>query len=79
MSAGRDYRLTVTRGGIAPALIADPERVDHVELVEVASGEVVFFWDCTPAQAITLAKAIRRDLQTLETGEFIARWSTVQA
>ncbi len=48
VSASRDYRLTVTRGGIAPVLLADPARVDHVELVEIASGEVVLFWDCTP-------------------------------
>jgi len=78
MSAAREYRLTVTRSGRTPALLADRARVDHVELVEVASGEVVLFWDCSPSRAGELAKAVRRDLQEMEADAFIAHWSTVQ-
>jgi hypothetical protein len=71
------YRLLVRRGGLAPALLAGPGRVDHVEVVEVASGEVVLFWDLAPQEASRLARALRADLVRLEAPEFISRWSTV--
>jgi hypothetical protein len=72
------YRLIVTRGGRAPALLADTSRVDHIEVVEVDSGEAVLFWDRPPQAASKLARALRADLAQLEDGEFIARWSTVE-
>ena len=50
MRANREYELIVRRGGRGPAALADPERVDQVEIVEVASGEVALFWDTAPAQ-----------------------------
>ena len=78
MSATRAYRLIVTRGGLAPALLADPGRVDHVEVVEIDSGEVVLFWDRPPQGASQLARALRADLDRLEAEEFLARWSTVE-
>ena len=55
MIAGRAYSLIVTRGGLAPAVLADPERVDHLEVIEIDSGEVVLFWDRTPREASRLA------------------------
>ena len=78
MRAGHAYRLIVTRGGRAPALLADPARVDHVEVVEIDSGEVVLFWDRPPHAASKLARALRTDLVQLEAEEFVARWSTVE-
>jgi hypothetical protein len=78
MKAGHAYRLIVTRGGLAPALLADHTRVDHIEVVEVDSGEVVLFWDQPPHAASKLARSLRADLAQLEAGEFIARWSTVE-
>jgi hypothetical protein len=71
------YRLLVTRGGLAPALLADPRRVDHLEIVEVGSGEVVLFWDLAPSEASRRARALRTDLAQLQAEEFMARWSTV--
>ena len=41
MRANRAYRLIVRRGGWLPASIADPGRADHLEIVEIASGEVL--------------------------------------
>jgi hypothetical protein len=79
MRANRAYRLIVRRGGWAPALLADPGRVDHVEVVEVDGGEVVLFWDCPPQTATRRARAVRADLAQLEAEEFIARWSTVES
>jgi hypothetical protein len=78
MKASRAYRLIVTRGGLTPAPFADPARVDHIEVVEVDSGEVVLFWDRPPQPASKLARALRADLAQLEDDEFIARWSTVE-
>jgi hypothetical protein len=78
VKANRAYRLIVTRGGRAPALLADPARMDHVEVVEIDSGEVILFWDRPALAASKLARALRADLAQLEAQEFLARWSTVE-
>ena len=77
MKANRAYRLILTRGGRAPAVLADAGRIDHVEIDEVDSGEVVLFWDRPPHAASRLTRALRAELSQLEAGEFLARWSTV--
>jgi hypothetical protein len=76
--ANREYRLLVSKGGRAPALLADPERTDSLEIVEIASGEVVLFWDCHPRDAAHMARAIRADLSQLRADEFIERWNAVE-
>jgi hypothetical protein len=78
VKAGRAYRLIVTRGGLTPAPLADPMRSDHIEVVEVDSGEVVLFWDRPPQAASKLARALRADLAQLDDKTFIAHWSTVE-
>ena len=78
MRARDAYRLIVTRGGRAPALLADVSRVDHIELVEIDSGEVVLFWDLPPQQASRRARALREELAQLDAAEFLARWATVE-
>ena len=77
MRAKDAYRLIVTRGGLAPALLADATRVDHIEVVEIESGEAVLFWDRAPHAASRLARALRADLTHMQATEFFARWSTV--
>jgi hypothetical protein len=79
MKANRAYRLIVTRAGRAPALLADAERVDHIEVVEIDGGEVVLFWDRPPHATSKLARALREELSLLEADEFISRWSAVQS
>ena len=78
MRANRAYRLIIRRGGHLPALLADSDRADHVEVVDVSDGEVVLFWDRPPQAASRLARAVREDLYALEPREFIARWSSVE-
>jgi hypothetical protein len=78
MKANRAYRLIVTRAGRAPALLADAERVDHIEVVEIDGGEVVLFWDRPAHAASKLARTLREELVRLEAEEFIARWSAVE-
>jgi hypothetical protein len=69
--------MIFTRAGRAPALLADPGRIDHVEIVEIDSGEVILFWDRPAQAAAKLARALRADLAQLEAEEFLTRWSTV--
>ena len=74
MKANREYELSVRRGGRGPALLAGPERVDHIEVVEIATGEVALFWDTRPAQTGRLARALRADLARLDPEAFMERW-----
>ena len=78
MRAKDAYRMILTRGGLAPALFADAARVDHIEVVDLDSGEVVLFWDRAPQAASKLARALRADLAQLQGEEFMARWSSVE-
>jgi hypothetical protein len=74
VKANRAYELLVHRAGRAPALLAPTDRHDHVEVVDIGSGEVVLFWDTTPAQTGRLSRALKADLAQLEADEFFARW-----
>jgi hypothetical protein len=74
MRANRAYELLVRRGSRLPAVLASPGRLDHVEVVEVDSGEVVLFWDTAPSQTGRLARALRADLAQLDADAFVARW-----
>ncbi|HVL95841.1 MAG TPA: hypothetical protein VM266_08270 [Solirubrobacteraceae bacterium] len=78
MRANRRYEMLVRKGGRAPSLL-DPDRVDHIEVVEIDSGEVVLFWDLLPHQTKRMARALRADLAQLEDREFLARWERYQA
>jgi hypothetical protein len=71
--ANRSYRLLHTRASRRPASL-DPSRIDHLEVVEVASGEVVLFWDLPAPEAARRARRLREDLAGLDEGEFLARW-----
>jgi hypothetical protein len=74
VKANRAYELLVRRRGRAPALLAPSDRFDHVEVVEIESGEVVLFWDTAPAQTGRLSRALKADLAQLDAHEFIDRW-----
>jgi hypothetical protein len=74
MTARRAFRLIVTRGGVGPAWLASPRRIDHIEVVEVDSGEVVLFWDLPAVQARRLVRALREDLGRLSANAFLAAW-----
>lgn len=78
MRARDAFDVTVTRSGRTPAALADLDRVDCVEVVDLLDGEVLFFWDCTPTQASRLGRALRQDLGALDAEAFRERWSQVQ-
>ena len=74
MRADRAYRLLVRRGGMAPAFLAERGRVDHVEVVEIETGEVALHWDLEPRRAARLARLLRADLVQLDALTFIVKW-----
>jgi hypothetical protein len=74
MRANRAYELIVRRTSRLPAPLAPPDAIDHIEVVEIASGEVVLFWDTAPRQTGRLSRALRADLAQLDAGDFLARW-----
>ena len=74
MKANRSFELIVSRGGLEPAFLAVPERLDRVEVVSVDDGEVMLFWELPAKQAAKLLKALRADLVTLEADEFMEAW-----
>ena len=73
MRANRSYRLLHTRSSRRPASL-DPSRIDHLEVVEVASGEVVLFWDMPAPDAARQARRIEAHLDTLGPRIRVARW-----
>jgi hypothetical protein len=74
VKANRHYELIVSRDTREPAFLADPGRLDRIEVVSIDDGEVVLFWDLPAKPAAKLAKALRTDLAGLDAEEFIARW-----
>jgi len=74
MKANRAYELIVRRRGRGPALLRGAHEADHVEIVEIDSGEVVLFWDTTPAQTGRLSRALKTDLAQMDAVSFLARW-----
>ena len=79
MRAHGAYEVKHARGGVAPALLADPGRVDVVEVVELDSGEVVALWDLTPVEARRVVRALREDLLGLDADEFLDRCRRLDA
>jgi hypothetical protein len=74
VKANRAYELIYSRGGLEPAFLADPERLDRIEVVSIDDGEVVLYWDLPAKQASKLVRTLREDLVSLEAEEFITTW-----
>ncbi len=68
----RADRLRDTR---EPAFLADPRRLDRIEVVSIDDGEVVLFWELPAKEATKLTWQLREDLVALEADEFVAVWS----
>jgi hypothetical protein len=51
---------------------------DQVEVVEIATTEVVLFWDVLHAEARRFVTALREDLNRLEDDVFMERWGAVE-
>ncbi len=74
MRANRAFELTVTRGDRKPAFLADEARIDRIEVVSIADGELLLYWELPARQASQLLRRLRADLAGLEAEEFLALW-----
>lgn len=74
MRANRAYHLIVSRAGHEPAFLADPDRLDRIEVVSVDDGEVALYWNVNVRIASRLLKELRADLATLDAEAFIDKW-----
>jgi hypothetical protein len=75
MKANRAFHLIVSREGLEPAFLADPHRLDRIEVVSVDDGEVVLYWNLPAKEAAKLTKTLRADLMGLDVEEFIDTWA----
>ena len=76
MKANRAFHLIVSRENPQPAFIADPHRMDRIEVVSIDDGEVVLFWELPAQEAARLLKSLRTDLAQLDAASFIDRWQS---
>jgi hypothetical protein len=74
MRANRAYHLIVSRDGHEPAFLADPSRLDRIEVVSIDDGEVALYWNVAPRLASRLLKELREDLFALDAEAFIDKW-----
>ena len=72
MKANRTYELIVKKPPRTQRL--NPRRIDHLEILDIASGEVVLFWDTFPDQTRKLSRALRADLARLDADTFMQTW-----
>ena len=79
MRANRAFELIVTREGREPAFLADPHRLDRIEVVSIDDGEVILYWHLAAKQASKLLKLLRVDLASLDADEFFDKWLDADA
>jgi len=72
--ANRAFELIVSREGLEPAFLADPRRLDRIEVVSIDDGEVILFWDLPAKQAAKLVRELRGDLAGLDADAFVEKW-----
>jgi hypothetical protein len=74
LKANRAFDLIISRGGFEPAFLADPHRVDRIEVVSIDDGEVILYWELPAKPAARLLKSLRTDLATMNSDDFIRTW-----
>jgi hypothetical protein len=74
MKANRAYHLIVSRSGVEPAFLADPQRLDRIEVVSIDDGEVVLYWEVPAKDASKLLRELRADLAGLDADGFLDTW-----
>ena len=74
MKANRAFELIVSRDALEPAFLADPRRLDRIEVVSIADGEVVLFWELPAKEASKLLWQLREELHSFDIEEFQRAW-----
>lgn len=78
MSAARELTVVHRRASRLPAFLQPEPGLDQVEVTEVASAEVVLFWDIASGEAKRFVRALRADLSRLDTTELLDRWGAIE-
>jgi hypothetical protein len=78
MRANRELREVHAKGPGGLAAIGDRDRVDQLEIVEIATGESVLHWDVRAGDLKPMLRALRHDMAQLETEDFLARWAGIE-
>jgi hypothetical protein len=68
------YRVRVRSAGARPAFVAPRNRIDHVEVVNLETGEVELYWDLPAREARRLAGRLHEDLDLLAADDFLTAW-----
>jgi hypothetical protein len=74
VKANREFELIVSRDTTEPAFLADPRRLDRIELVSVSDGEVVLYWELPAKEAAKLLRQLRSELVSFEIEDFRRAW-----
>ena len=74
MRANRAFELLVSRDSVEPAFLAGPQRLDRIEVVSVADGEVVLFWELPARETARLLRQLREELVSFDVEEFERAW-----
>jgi hypothetical protein len=77
--ANRAFHLTAAREGYEPAFLADPDRLDRIEITSIDDGEVVLFWELPAKQATRLLRELKADLAGMDASEFLSKWEGADA
>ena len=78
MRSNRELRVVHAKGPGGLASFGDRDRIDQVEVVEIASGESVLFWDVRAGDLKPMMRALRADLAQLDTDSFLERWGAIR-
>jgi hypothetical protein len=73
--ANRAFHLIVSRESHEPAFLADPHRLDRIEVVSIDDGEVILYWDLPVKDASKVVRELRADLAGLGADEFLEKWA----
>ena len=79
MKANRAYQLIVSREGLEPAFLADPDRIDRIEVVSIDDGEVILFWDLPARTPRGCSSCSGPTSSSLEAEEFFDKWPDADA
>ncbi len=74
MKANRAFELIVSRDTHEPTFLADPRRLDRIELISLEDGEVVLYWELPPKEASRVLKQLREELVSFDIDEFRRAW-----
>lgn len=78
MRAKVELSVVHAKGPGGLAALGDRNRLDQIEVVEIATGESALFWDVHAGDVKAMLRALRADLAEMDTDEFLQRWGEIR-